>query len=133
MFPFDVEDDDIELDEKEEKPYKEYEIDFSTGQLTGRVVEGIEALKTWMFLALHTDRYFYEQYSWDYGSEIETLIGQSADEEYIALEVERMIEECLLQNEHIYGVENASVNIVNEIITASFTVETDFGEVYFSV
>ena len=105
MFPFDVEDDDIELDEKEEKPYKEYEIDFSTGQLTGRVVEGIEALKTWMFLALHTDRYFYEQYSWDYGSEIETLIGQSADEEYIALEVERMIEECLLQNEHIYGTE----------------------------
>ena len=35
---------------EESKIPKEYEIDFKTGQLTGRIVEGAEAIKVWIWL-----------------------------------------------------------------------------------
>ena len=43
---------------------KEYGIDFNTGQLTGRIVEGIEAIKVWVWLCLRTQRFRYPIYSW---------------------------------------------------------------------
>ena len=38
---------------------KEYGIDFKTGQLTGEIVEGLEAVKVWIWLVLQTPRYRY--------------------------------------------------------------------------
>lgn len=40
-------DETLEESEKITTP-KEYEIDFKTGQLTGRIVEGLEAIKIWI-------------------------------------------------------------------------------------
>ena len=67
MFPFEEELED-ELQEEEEYYPREYEIDFKTGKLTGRIVEGAKALAMWAFLALQVDRYTFYTYSWDYGS-----------------------------------------------------------------
>lgn len=133
MFPFDLEDEDIEVEEKEEEIYKEYEIDWETGQLTGRIVEGLEAVKVWIYLALNTDRYVFEQFTWDYGHELGTLIGTSNNQEYLQMEVKRMVEECLFINEHITGVSNLQCEINEEKITISFTAVTDYGEVSISV
>ena len=36
---------------------KEYGIDFKTGQLTGEIVEGIEAIKVWIWMCLHTQHF----------------------------------------------------------------------------
>lgn len=36
---------------------REYGVDFQTGQLTGKIVEGIEAIKVWIWLCLHTERF----------------------------------------------------------------------------
>lgn len=49
FFPAYIEDEENleELGEEKETP-KEYGIDFSTGQLTGQVVEGLEAVKVWI-------------------------------------------------------------------------------------
>ena len=33
---------------------REYGIDFQTGRLTGRIVEGIEAIKVWVWNCLHS-------------------------------------------------------------------------------
>lgn len=55
---------------------KEYGIDFTTGQLTGQIVEGIEAIKVWIWNCLHTQRFRYPIYSWDYGADLEQYIGQ---------------------------------------------------------
>lgn len=35
----------------------DYEIDFNTGRLTGGIVEGVEAIKVWIWLALQIERY----------------------------------------------------------------------------
>ena len=62
MFPYDIEEEEVdeEQDQEEQSIPVEYGIDFETGQLTGKKVYGIEALKVWIWNALVTDRYRYE-------------------------------------------------------------------------
>ena len=101
--------------------------------LTGRIVEGLEAVKAWIYLALSTDRYHFQQYSWDYGNELSTLIGTTTDQEYISMEAKRLVEECLYQNSHITEINDFVATIENDKLSMSFTVETDYGEVEISV
>lgn len=129
MFPFDIDEgEEILTEEEEEVEYKEYEIDFETGQLTGRIVTGIEAIRVWVYLALHTAKYRYEQYSWDYGCELDTLIGKSYTNEYLESEIQRMLEECLLLNEHITEVELLDFENEDDKLNATIKVITDYGE-----
>lgn len=133
MFPFDIEDEDVEVEEKEEEVYKEYEIDWETGQLTGRIVEELEAVKVWIYLALQTERYVFEQFTWDYGNELSTLIGTSNNQEYLQMEVKRMVKDCLSVNEHITDIDNFQCEVEDEKITITFTAVTDYGEVDINV
>lgn len=116
---------------KESKIPKEYEIDFKTGQLTGRIVEGAEAIKVWIWLVLQTARYRYYIYSWDYGNEFEELIGRGYSEEYINAEAQRMTEDCLLVNENIESITDFSVGMENDQLTISFTANTIYGTIQF--
>ena len=135
-FPFEQDDDieeDIQDDESEYKIPTEYGIDFDTGQLTGDIVTGLEAIKVWIWLALRTPRYRYVIYPWDYGNEVDDLIGTNHTMEYIETEVPRMIEECLLVNEHIKGVSDFDITYDSDKLTCKFKVMTDYGEVNASV
>ena len=40
------------------------------------VVSGLEAVKSWAWRAIQTARYRYSSFSWDYGCELENLVGQ---------------------------------------------------------
>jgi len=133
MFPFDLDDDEIDIEQQEEKEPRDYEIDFKTGRLTGKIITGLKAIEQWIIIVLSTDRYFYTQYSWDHGSELNTLIGQNAKQDYVESEVKRMIEDALSMNENITGIENLDCTIEGDKLTASFTVRTTFGEVDISV
>lgn len=133
MFPFDLDDDEIELAQEDVKEPKDYEIDFKTGKLTGRMVTGLRAIEQWIYLVLSTDRYFYTQYSWNYGSELNTLIGKHNSQSYVESEVKRMLEEALLVNENITGIDNLTCKIENDVLTAAFTVNTIYGEVEINV
>lgn len=106
---------------------REYEIDFSTNQLTGRIVEGVDALAIWAYLALKAKRYRWAIYSWYYGEEYTNLIGYSYSEEYLKSEVQRYVEECLLENEHITGVEDLEVSQKKDVLYIKFTMVTDIG------
>lgn len=106
---------------------REYELDFTTGQLTGRIVEGVEALCVWAYLALCAKRYHWVIYSWYYGEEYTDLIGYSYSEEYLKSEVQRYLEECLLENEHITGVENLEVTHIKDKLSIKFTLVTVVG------
>ena len=106
---------------------REYELDFKTGRLTGRIVTGVDALCVWAYLALKAKRYRWVIYSWQYGEEYTNLIGYSFDEDYLYSEVKRYIEECLFINEHITGIEDLTVNQVNEMLYISFRMITDVG------
>ena len=65
----------IDIAESEENKVievpREYGIDFTTGQLTGKMVEGLEAIKVWVWLCLHTERFRHAIYSSDYGTSLE--------------------------------------------------------------
>ena len=73
----------------EEKKYKDFYFD---GELLTQVVEGIQALKGWIYFALRIARYRYPIFSWKYGSELEELIGKTYDDEdYLLSETKRTI------------------------------------------
>ena len=106
---------------------KEYELDFKNGRLTGRIVEGVDALCVWAYLALKARRYSWVIYSWQYGEEYTNLIGYSYSEDYLKMEVKRYIEECLLENEHIINIENLEVAQIKDKLCIKFTLITDVG------
>lgn len=129
MFPFNLEDEEIDAEELEEETEKqEYEIDFETGKLTGRMISGIEAVKQWLTIALAIDRYKYTQYSWENGSELSTLIGQGYEKDYVDSEVERMIKEVAELNEDITDVSDFSITFEGDRLTISFKMSTVYGE-----
>lgn len=107
---------------------KEYGIDFKTGNMTGKIVEGIEAIKVWVYLVLKTTKYRYWGYSWNYGNELEDLIGKQYSKEYINSEAKRMLEDCLLINENIISISNVETSMLNDKLTISFNINTKFGE-----
>lgn len=106
---------------------REYEIDFKTHQLTGKIVEGVDALGVWAYLALKARRYKWVIYSWYYGSEHTNLIGYSYSEEYLYSEVKRYVEECICENEHITAIEDLEVLREKDLLKIKFTLVTDVG------
>lgn len=128
MFPFTDTDDEESTQGQEEYIPKEYGINFETGQLSGKIAEGYDAVLVWVWLALHTPRYRYYIYSDDYGQEYEDLIGKSYSTELTDSELERMTEECLLENPYITGIENFSCTKDEDKVTVSFTLVTTLGD-----
>lgn len=129
MFPFDLDDeeDDVLEEEQTETEQTDYEIDFVTGALTGRIITGFDAVIQWIRLTLGTERYFYNQFSWDYGSELETLIGREESKEYIESEVNRMITDALSVNDAIEGITDMTISTEKDSLYAEFTVNTIYG------
>lgn len=128
LFPF-ATDEELELSSPEvtASSIREYEVDFKSGRLTGRIVEGVDALCVWAYLALKAWRYRWVIYSWGYGNEVYDLIGNSYSEEYLRSECRRYVEECLLENEHITGIEDLEVSQVKDVLTIKFRMITDVG------
>lgn len=140
LFPYftDEEDEDIELDdtvgedledEDTDEPYREYELDPTTGKLTGRIIDGTDAIVVWAILTLHSERYKYPIYSWYYGEEFSGMIGNSYEPDLLKSEAKRMVEECLLVNEHITDIKDLSVEQTKDMLHISFIMETDQGDV----
>lgn len=139
LFPFftDEESDSLELedeelleedDEAEVQPYREYELDPVTGRLTGRIVEGTAAILTWIILTLKSQRYKYEIYNWGYGEEFSGMIGYSYEPDILQSETKRMVEECLLVNEHILSIKNFTAEQVKDQLHICFSYDSDQGD-----
>lgn len=108
--------------------YEEYEYSFVERKLTGKILQGKEALKMWVYKALLTQRYAYPIYSWDYGQDLDELIGQGYEADYIKSEVERRVQECLTINDHITRCYSFDINLINDTLHITFTADTTFGE-----
>lgn len=106
---------------------KEYGVNFDTGQLTGKIVEGIEAIKVWVWLCLRTQRFRYPIYSWSYGADLEQYIGQGLTKEYLEVDLKDEIEEVLKVNEYINGIEDYSCTQTGSKTQIQFKVQTKFG------
>ena len=92
-------------------------------------VTGKEAVKVWIWNAIHTERYRYEIYSWAYGSEFHSLIGQAYTPNLKTAEAPRFLKECLLVNPYITAVNNITVEFAGSRLTVTGTAMTVYGEV----
>ena len=108
---------------------KEYGINFQTGQLTGKIVEGLEAIKVWIWLCMHTERFRHAIYSADYGTSLEQYIGHMLSEEYINTDCESEISDALLINEYIESIEDFEAVRNSDSLNISFRVVTKFGSI----
>lgn len=106
---------------------REYGINFQTGQLTGKIVEGLEAIKVWIWLCMHTERFRHAIYSADYGTSLEQYIGHMLSEEYINTDCESEISDALLINEYIESIEDFEAVRNSDGLNISFRVVTKFG------
>ncbi len=97
------------------------------------IVTGKEAVSVWAWKTLHTPRYRYEIYTWDYGCEMESLIGQPYSDELKQSEATRYVKECLLTNPYIVGVNDVTVIFAEDVLTISCSIETIYGEVEINV
>lgn len=114
--------------------YKEIDWDFERNipiykNGSPSIVTGKRAVLVWAWKALHTQRYKYDIYTWDYGSEIESLIGQSFTNELKQSEAVRYVKECLMINPYITDVTDLSVAFSDDLITIRCKVITIYGEV----
>lgn len=107
-----------------EIPSKDYFLDIENGEIKG-TVEDLEQVKQAVYFMLGTERYEYIIYPWEYGVELNDLIGQPYS--YVVPEIERRITECLTQDERINGVSDFTFEKQKNKIHVSFVVSTIFG------
>ncbi|AQR93503.1 DUF2634 domain-containing protein [Clostridium saccharoperbutylacetonicum] len=124
--------------QKEVTMPKEYAWDFDKNDFKLKdgkfqIVEGIEALKIWIWKSLKTSRATYPIYSSTYGQEIEKLVGKGLSKSLIESEAKRLTLECLKENEHILNIKNFKVSKEKDLLNISFTAVTDCGEVIIDV
>lgn len=123
-----------EKEQTEELPlYKEVAWDFKNNvpKLKNgeyEIVTENEAIQTWVYKALKTERFRYQIYSWNFGSEIDSLIGQSYTPNLTKAECIRYIEECLLINPYIKSVSEVKVSFSEGSLDVSGTLETIYGK-----
>ena len=123
--------------EVEEIPtFKEYAIDFKTGEYIKdenndiKVLEKNEALKVWIFKALKTERFRYvDVHSDNYGSELETNIGTIYQKSVKDALMINQIRDTLLVNTYILECYNFDISNENEYVPQiTFNVKTVYGE-----
>ncbi len=93
------------------------------------VVTGKEAVKVWIWKALMTARFRFSVYSWDYGSEVESLIGKPFTPAVKRVEAVRYVREALQINPYILATRQVDVTFRDDDLTIRCEVETIYGEV----
>lgn len=139
IFPF-IDPQEMEIEGTELLMAKEYAWDFETLDFKLKdgkmyLVEGVEAIKIWLWKIFKTPRYRYLIYSWDYGHELEDLIGQGGSESYIKSEAERIIKEAIWPtlNGYVEDIKNLDISLIDDALNINFTVVTPYGEVEINV
>lgn len=108
-------------------PSYTYKLNLEDNNIFG-YVDDKKALEQSIYKYLSTDRYKYLIYSFDYGIEIEDLIGESID--YCIIDLPRRIKECLSQDDRIISVDNFKFEIIDKgELACTFIVNSIFGTV----
>ena len=112
--------------EVETQPSLNYKMHLEQNIING-VCDELEAMKQVVYKILCTERYQYIIYSWNYGVELEDLFGQPVS--WVCPELERRIQEALLQDDRINAVDTFDFDVTEKrTVKVTFTVHTIFGE-----
>lgn len=108
-------------------PSRTYYLDFETGQVVEKTIDGKEAIRQFISKAIQTARYRYLIYSGQYGCEIETLLGQDISPQLLNSEIKRVIVEALREDDRIQAVEQFQITRESDKLFVAFTVQTTEG------
>ncbi|KEI18198.1 DUF2634 domain-containing protein [Clostridium botulinum C] len=137
IFPDNILNDEIDVtnDIGELETFKEYAIDFENETLLTNelgeniIVEKDEAIKVWIWKAIHVKRDKFKIYSRNYGNDFEELlIGKQFTREFIESEMYRMLSECLLVNKYILSIENFNLDFNKDTLLTSIKVNTIYNK-----
>ena len=132
LFPFVSNIDEVKIDNTFPL-YKEVAWDFKRNipiieKRDFKIVKGNEAIKVWVYKALLTPRYQYSIYTWNYGSELLSLIGKAYTPQLTKSEAKRYIEEALKINPYILEVNVLDTDFKDGVLSASIKIVTIYGE-----
>lgn len=118
---------DVEVIEQKDQTSRTYKIDFSSGRVGGFIDE-TDAMKQAIIKILQSERFLYPIYSWNYGIEMNAIVGKSY--QVIASEIKRILREALLEDRRITDVYDVSYKQIDKrTLSVEFTASTVFGEV----
>lgn len=106
--------------EYQEPPSKTWYLDHKNKRIISKV-DGINSVVQCAYCTLQTPRYKHIIFSWQYGSELQTLIGK--DEAFVFSEAKRMIKDALSVDTRITDVREFTL----EDGVISFVIDTIFG------
>lgn len=108
------------------QPTHTYRLHFGGKPSHGRL-DGLEAMKQAIYLALHIQRFRHEMYSWNYGIELDHMIGEQ-NSPLLQSKLKSAITEALLADDRIVSVDGFQFARPSRgRLTVTFTVETTEG------
>ena len=102
-----------------QRPSRTYRADFAAGRIDG-FTDGREAMEQAIYQILHTERFAWPIYSWNYGAELGRLTGRSV--RVAQGELPRLLREALTQDARIEGIEDFSLEFSVDEVICQFTV-----------
>ena len=92
------------------------------------IVSGLEAVKSWAWRAAATARYRYPCFSWNYGCELESLVGQPYRADTRLSEAVRYVREALTVCPYITGAAAEVVDFDGSTLRMRVSLTTVYGE-----
>lgn len=114
----------------QQQPDLTWGIDKTTNRIRGTVT-GWEAVRQAVEIILNVERFRWQIYRPYSGMQWNGLIGQ--DPGYVAAELQRRIQDALRMDDRVQGISDFSYTVSGNVLTASLTVNTVYGEVESSV
>lgn len=109
------------------RPTGTFIIDWSSRQIAGRG-DGLAAMRQAVDIILQNERFRWQIYSSDFGSELEDLVGE--EYAYIISELPRRVEEALSADDRILSVDNFTFSGPGgDSMRCTFDVATVFGTI----
>lgn len=93
-----------------------------------KLVFGKEAVKTWAYKALKTERFRYLIYSFHFGCELSNLIGKNYTPSLTKAESIRYVEESLLINPYIQNISDVEVDFTGSTLFVTGILHTIYGD-----
>jgi Protein of unknown function (DUF2634) len=119
------------IPEEELQPVlKTFRFDFEKNILTSEIIDGIEAAKQMILIALRIPRYSYPILSSDIGNEIEELLADNeVTIEYKIMELPRLIEDALIYFDFVESVDEFEIEHKDDAFYVNFIVQTTVGTI----
>jgi phage baseplate assembly protein W len=108
-------------------PSKTYTIDFDAEEISGGIIDGIDAIKQFVRKAVITARYRHLAYTPNYGSELDNLVGQDIPQALLDSEIPRIITDALIYDSRINNVSKFVITRNADGLYVSFTVDSIYG------